>query len=437
MTACRCRWYIMATGCLSLPKEPDIDGADRFAGEVYYTSSWPHEGVDFSGKRVAVIGTGSSGIQSIPLIAEQAVPALRVPAHAELLDAGLQRPGAGGPPEQLAEDREAYREAAKRSMAGTGVDPAGDRRHAVGGGAAAPVREAWEEGELLAFAARSPTCSTNREANETHRRDVPRRRSARSSTTPRRPRRCARRPPDHAPSGRASTPTTTPRSTSPTSASSTCASTPITTITEKGIDTIDESFEVDAIVYATGFDAMTGAMVSVDVTGRHGLTLKRKWAHGPHTYLGLMTVGFPNLFMITGPGSPSVLSNMAVSIEQHVDWVADCLDHLRDQGFERIEPTPTAETGWVQHVNDCADITLYPVANSWYMGANVPGKPRCSCPTSAASTCTGRRARRWSSAATSGSSLGPGGTQCNDGVIRRLQPDVFAVLNAMAGSTCR
>ena len=125
---------------------------------------------------------------------------------------------------------------------------------------------------------------------------------------------------------------------------------------------------------------MTGAIVGVDITGKDGATLKDKWAHGPVTYLGLMTVGFPNLFMITGPGSPSVLSNMAVSIEQHVDWIADQLGYLRDHGYERIEPTETAEAGWVQHVNDCADITLYPTANSWYMGANVPGKPRVFLP---------------------------------------------------------
>ncbi len=155
---------------------------------------------------------------------------------------------------------------------------------------------------------------------------------------------------------------------------------PITTVTETGIDTTDESYEFDAIVYATGFDAMTGALVAVDFTGRDGVTLKQKWDHGPVTYLGLTTVGFPNLFMITGPGSPSVLSNMAVSIEQHVDWIADRLEWLRDNGFDTIEPTETAEAGWVQHVNDCADITLFPTANSWYMGANVPGKPRVFLP---------------------------------------------------------
>jgi cyclohexanone monooxygenase len=155
---------------------------------------------------------------------------------------------------------------------------------------------------------------------------------------------------------------------------------PINTVTETGIETTDETFEFDVIVYATGFDAMTGAIVGVDVTGTDGVTLKEKWDHGPKTYLGLMTVGFPNLFMITGPGSPSVLSNMAVSIEQHVDWVADCIDRMRAQDHETIEATAAAQEAWVAHVNEIGHTTLYPRANSWYMGANIPGKPRVFMP---------------------------------------------------------
>ena len=158
----------------------------------------------------------------------------------------------------------------------------------------------------------------------------------------------------------------------------------IETITERGIDIGGdgggESIEVDDIVYAIGFDAMTGPLVGVDIEGRDGITLKEKWVDGPHTYLGLTSVGFPNLFMITGPQSPSVLSNMVVSIEQHVDWVMDTITDMREQGLTTIEPTPTAEAGWNQHVTDCADITLFPQANSWYMGANVPGKPRVFLP---------------------------------------------------------
>ena len=138
--------------------------------------------------------------------------------------------------------------------------------------------------------------------------------------------------------------------------------------------------EIDALVLATGFDAMTGSVAKIDIRGRGGLTLNRKWAEGPKTYLGLMSVGFPNLFVITGPGSPSVLSNMIVSIEQHVDWIADCLSWMRSRGLEAMEARQDAEDKWVAHVNEVAFNTLYPQANSWYMGANIPGKPRIFMP---------------------------------------------------------
>jgi cyclohexanone monooxygenase len=141
-----------------------------------------------------------------------------------------------------------------------------------------------------------------------------------------------------------------------------------------------KDYEVDALVLATGFDAMTGSVAKIDIRGRNGQTLNEKWAEGPKTYLGLMSAGFPNLFIITGPGSPSVLSNMIVSIEQHVDWIADCLSFMRGRGFEAMEADGEAEEKWVAHVNEVAHTTLYPQANSWYMGANVPGKPRIFMP---------------------------------------------------------
>ncbi|MCZ6683373.1 MAG: hypothetical protein O7B26_09315, partial [Planctomycetota bacterium] len=156
--------------------------------------------------------------------------------------------------------------------------------------------------------------------------------------------------------------------------------TPIEAITPEGLRTGGVDYAFDAIVFATGFDAMTGALLDIGITGRDGLTLKEKWADGSRTYLGLAIAGFPNLFAITGPGSPSVLSNMLVSIEQHVDWVADCIDHMRGHGFGRIEPTVEAEDGWVEHVVEVGDSTLYPRANSWYVGANIPGKPRVFTP---------------------------------------------------------
>jgi len=156
--------------------------------------------------------------------------------------------------------------------------------------------------------------------------------------------------------------------------------TPIEAVTPSGIRTSDKEYPLDAIVFATGFDAMTGALSRIDIRGRDGGLLKEKWAGGPRAYLGLAVAGFPNLFLVTGPGSPSVLSNMIVSIEQHVDWIADCIDFLRQHDVVTIEPTQQAEDAWVEHVNKVASATLYPMANSWYIGANIPGKRRVFMP---------------------------------------------------------
>jgi cation diffusion facilitator CzcD-associated flavoprotein CzcO/acetyl esterase/lipase len=428
----RCRYYIMASGCLSMPKPPEIEGAGRFAGEVYFTSRWPREGVDFTGQRVAVIGTGSSGIQSIPLIAEQAsqltvfqrtpnfsIPARNGPAEADRL-------------KRLDDDREEYRHAARWSAGGV----PGERTGILGVTASEAVRRerfeaAWGQGELFGILGVFADQGVNPASNEIVAEMI--REKVRSVVTD--PGTAeALCPQDHY--------FGTKRPCLDTGYFQTynlphvrlvdLRRQPITSITENGIDTADESFEFDAVVYATGFDAMTGALAAVDVTSG-GLSLKEKWAGGPSTYLGLMTAGFPNFFMITGPGSPSVLSNMAVSIEQHVDWVADCLTAMRDEGLETIEPTPLAESAWNEHVQDWAALTLHPTASSWYMGANVPGKPRVflayiggvdgyrrTCDEVVAQGYLGFRL------------AGPGGVQCRDGAIRRMQPDVAMVLEAMA-----
>ena len=428
-----CRWYVMATGCLSVPKEVDIEGTDRFRGEVYFTSRWPHEGVDFTGKRVGVIGTGSSGIQSIPLIAQQAsqltvfqrTPNFSVPAHN-----GPVRPEKKAP---LEADRAAYREAAKHSTGGIPGEPT-EHSALLSSPELRRQRfeEAWEAGELFAILGVFNDQAINREANDIVAEMI--REKIRSIVhDPETAELLC--PKDHA--------LGTKRPCLDTNYFATynlphvrlvdLRAHPISTITETGVQTVDELHEFDAIVFATGFDAMTGAIVSVDITGRDGATLKEKWAHGPTTYLGLMTTGFPNFFTITGPGSPSVLSNMMVSIEQHVDWVTDRLADLRERGVETIEPTQAAEDGWVQHVNDCADITLFPTANSWYMGANVPGKPRVFLPYVGGvgvyrDACDEVVARDYL-----GFTLtGPGGATTNDGVVRRLQPDVKMVLDMMA-----
>jgi cation diffusion facilitator CzcD-associated flavoprotein CzcO/acetyl esterase/lipase len=428
-----CRYYVMASGCLSLPKTPDIEGVDRYRGEVYLTGRWPHDKVDFSGKSVAVVGTGSSGIQCIPLIAGEAA---RLTVFQRTPNFSIPARNGAPPPDrvaQLAADRDGYREAARWSRGGV---PA-ELTDVSGVTAPEDVRRqrfeaAWQAGELFAILGVFSDQGVNPVSNERVAEMLREKVRGAVSDADVADLLC---PKDY--------PFGTKRPCLDTSYFETfnlphvrlvdLRRTPIATITETGIDTAEESFEFDAIVFATGFDAMTGPLVSVAATGAGGVTLKDKWQHGPVTYLGLMTTGFPNFFMVTGPQSPSVLSNMVVSIEQHVDWIADCLQRLRAQDLERIEPTPLAEAGWVRHNQDCADITLYPRANSWYMGANVPGKPRVFLPYVGGVDAYRRACDDVVEKGFVGFRLdGPAGSRCNDGVIRRLQPDVAMVLDFMA-----
>ena len=429
----RCRFLVMASGCLSVPKVPDIAGAQRFQGPVYFTSRWPTDGVDFTGQRVAVIGTGSSGVQSIPLIAQQAaqltvfqrtptfsIPALNGPVRPERRAA-------------LDADRAAYRAAARQSRAGVTLPhtppfarftPPAEQR--------ALFEQTWALGELVPMQSLFADQALFADANAVVA-DLVRAKIRAQVNDPA--------------TADLLCPTSYPFGTKRPCLDTGYFATynqphvrlvdlrrqPIASITETGIDLPGESLTFDAIVYATGFDAMTGALLAVDITGRDGRTLRQKWADGPATYLGLMTEGFPNLFTITGPGSPSVMTNMMTAIEQHVDWVADCLLRLRTAGHTSIEPTATAEAGWVAHVNDCADITLFPQADSWYVGANVPGKPRVFLPylgglDAYRQACDEVVARGDLGFVRSG----PAGRQCHDGVVRPLQPDVGLVLQGMA-----
>jgi cation diffusion facilitator CzcD-associated flavoprotein CzcO/acetyl esterase/lipase len=428
-----CNHYIMATGCLSVPKDPDIAGNEKFAGGMYVTGRWPHDEVDFTGRRVAVIGTGSSGIQSIPLIAQQAsevtifqrTPNFSVPAYNGPVSQDRKAP--------LLADRDAYRESAKWTRGGVPL-PASE----VSVLTATPEQrrelfeEGWKRGELFSILGIFTDQSSNREANDIVSemirekiRDVVKDPVTAELLSPK------------------TYPFGTKRPCLDTNYFATynlphvrlvdLNTTPITSITENGINFGGESIECDDIVYATGFDAMTGAIVGVDITGKNGTTLKKKWEHGPLQYLGLMATEFPNFFMITGPGSPSVLSNMMVSIEQHVDWVTDTLVHMRDNGFDTIEPTPTAEEGWVRHGSDFANISLMKDTNSWYMGANVPGKPRVMLPYLGGvdgyrRICNEVVERDYLGFTLSNTAT----TQCNDGIVRELQPDVFIVLDMMS-----
>ncbi len=433
-----CRHYIMATGCLSQPKlPPDIAGVDRFAGETYYTSQWPHEGVDFTGKRVGVIGTGSSGIQSIPIIAAQAAeltvfqrtPNFSIPARNGAIRAVKRKEIDGRSAE--------YRDEARWSQAGVPLvmpeegalqlDPEERTRRLEAG---------WQEGTLFGLGRAFNDSAVNEAANDIVA-DFIRGKIREIVDDPEVAEELC--PTDH-PFG-----TKRPCLDSgyfatfnqPNVSLVNLRKDPLTTVTETGLDTASRSYEFDALVFATGFDAMTGAIVAVDIEGREGRSLKQKWADGPLTYLGLMVEGFPNFYAITGPGSPSVLSNMMVSIEQHVEWVTDALADLRTKGLNVIEPTPTAEAGWVQHANDCADLTLYHKANSWYMGANVPGKPRVFLPYIGGVGAYRQACNDVVDQGYLGFRLGPAdgsGTvaQCNDGLIRQVQPDVQMVLDAMA-----
>jgi cation diffusion facilitator CzcD-associated flavoprotein CzcO/acetyl esterase/lipase len=429
----RCRYYVMATGCLSQPKAMDVPGAERFRGQVYFTSRWPHEDVNFAGKRVAVIGTGSSGIQSIPLIAAQAQQLTvfqRTPNFSIPAGNGPVRPERRAP---LDADRDGYRKAAKWSRLGVPSIPtqimalySPPEVHRE------RFEAAWQAGELVELANVFADELVFPEANEILAEMVREKIRAVVEAPAIAELLCPR---DH--------PIGTKRACLDTGYYATfnqphvklvdLRSHPIRTITETGIDLGDEVLAFDAIVFATGFDAMTGALVSVDIAGRDGVSLEQKWANGPLTYLGLMTAGFPNLFTITGPGSPSVLSNMMVSIEQHVDWIADCLARMRAEDMVTIEPTETAEAGWMTHMNDCAEITLFPRANSWYMGANVPGKPRVLLPYVGGVDVY----RKACDDVVAGDYLGfrrsgPPGTRCVDGVIRRVQPDMAMVLDLLA-----
>ncbi len=425
------QWYIMATGCLSVPKEVDIPGADSFAGPTYVTGRWPHEGVDFTGQRVAVIGTGSSAIQSIPLIAEQAS---QITIYQRTPNYSL--PAGNGPldPAKVDDIKGRYREyrnEARLSRAGVPFPQVNEAWWMLTEEERAERLEAGYPEGILGYGSRIADLGTNPVANDGAAEFV--RNKVRAKV-------------DDPELAETLVPQDYPIFTKRLCLDTNYYETfnrdhvelvdlrknPFVAVNETGIENTDAAREFDAIVYATGFDAMTGAIVSVDIEGRGGQSLKQKWEAGPQTYLGLMTRGFPNLFMITGPQSPSVLSNMAVSIEQHVEWVTDCIAAMRDEGTDTLEPTETAEAGWQVHVADCASITMFEQTDSWYMGANVPGKPRVFLPYVGGvgnyrAVCDDVVAQDWIGFERSGSA----GDRCADGLIRELQLDVSMLLQAM------
>ena len=375
----RARFCIMATGCLSESKPIDFPGKDDFAGRAYSTFDYPEGGVDFTGQRVAIIGTGSSAIQTITTIAPQCAhltvfqrtPNYSVPAHNHPLSEE----------EQAAwdEGRAAYRARAKAEPLAFWNDPTEALAlEATAEERAAECERRWRDG---GFRVGGPYADIGVDiaANKLIADWV----AGKIAEVVKDPVIADKLTPKTYPFGTKRLCVDTGYYQVYNRDNVTLVDindTPIERITATGIRTSAGDHSCDAIIFALGFDAMTGTLGKIAITGRGGLTLAEKWADGPVTNLGLMIAGFPNFFTITGPGSPSVLTNMVMSIEQHVDWIADAIAYLGARQLATIETTEAAEAAWVAHVAEVADTTLYPLANSWYMGANVPGKPRVFLP---------------------------------------------------------
>jgi cyclohexanone monooxygenase len=373
------RHFVMATGCISTAQVPKFAGLDDYTGNTYHTGAWPHEKVDFTGQRIAVIGTGSSGIQAIPVLAREAAhvtvfqrtPNYSIPSRNETMRPEYESEWKDEYSDRRAEMRYAPNGVLREFNDKSATEVTDEEREAT-------YRKRWEMGGS-GFVAAFRDLLVSQEANDTASEFV----RQRVREIVRDPKKAEILAPKGYPIG-------TKRLCVDSQYFETynrdnvdlvdINAAPIERLTPKGLSAGGTEYAFDSIVFATGFDAMTGTLFRVDIRGRDGVALKDKWAAGPRTYLGLMTEGFPNMYMITGPGSPSVKSNMLTSIEQHVDFVTESLVHMRDRGLAVMEPELDAENKWVDHVQEAAHKTLFPKANSWYMGANIPGKPRLFTP---------------------------------------------------------
>jgi len=374
------RFVVMAIGPLSTPNTPAFEGLESFAGPVFHSAAWPHEPVDFSGRDVAVVGTGSSAVQLIPIIAEQArtltvfqrTAAYAVPAHNGPLDAEREA--------RIKGDYAAFRARNRRMRAGFGSELSPHPKPTLE--VSAPEREAlfeqrWAIGGFSLLGAFVDTL-TDMRANELCAEFV----RGKIRSIVRDPAVAERLCPTH-----------------PIGCKRLCVDTgyydtynrsnvtlvdvsqhPIERITPDGLVTDGRDHHFDTLVLATGFDAFTGPLTRIDLRGRGGLHIRDKWRGGPLNYLGLTVAGFPNLFNLVGPGSTSAFTSVVLAIEHHVDWIAECIQWLDAQGHRTLEPSSDAESQWVQRVNQIAEQTVYPHCNSWYLGANIPGKPRIFMP---------------------------------------------------------
>ena len=374
------KFLITAVGCLSTANVPDFPGLDDFAGDWYHTGQWPHEGVDFTGKRVGMIGTGSTGIQAAPVIAASAkhltvfqrTANYSVPARNAPLTAEFRRYIKEHTSDIRTFTHETINGMAFRIEERRAVDTPPEEREKI-------YEAAWERGGLQ-FRAAFQDMMIDKRANDTAADFVKRKirsivkdpKTAAILSDIDHPYAAKRPPIDTNYFETYNRPNVTLVD---------LRKAPIDRISHAGICTTEAEYPVDIIVFATGFDAMTGPMLRMDIRGRGGVALKDVWEAGPRNYLGLQVAGFPNLFTITGPGSPSVLCNMPVAIEQHADWITDCIRHLNDRGLECIEARTDAMDKWVAEVNEAARKTVLPLAkHSWYLGANIPGKPRVFMP---------------------------------------------------------
>ncbi|WP_104183426.1 flavin-containing monooxygenase [Mycobacterium avium] len=369
------RFCVMATGPLSAAMTPPFPGLDTFAGQVYHTAAWPHEPVDFTGKRVAVIGTGSSGIQSIPIIAEaasqlyvfQRTPNYSVPAG--------NRPLSDS---DRAEVKAHYAERRRMSWRSGGGSPHVAHPKLTMEATPEERREAfekrWELGGVLfskTFADQMIDPVANEEARKFYEEKV---RAVIDD-----PALADLLIPNDHPIGTKRICTDSnyfQTFNRPNVKLISVRKTPIMSIDATGINTTDAHYDLDAIVLATGFDAMTGALAKIDIVGRDGRRLSDDWSGGPRTYLGLGVDGFPNLLLVSGPGAPAVLANMVLHAEANVNWIADCIAYLDAHDYTAVEATTDAVDDWGAECARRADATLFTKADSWYLGANVPGKPR-------------------------------------------------------------
>ncbi len=379
-TTIRARFLVPATGVLSFPKPPEIPGIDTFKGESYHTGAWPHHEVDFTGKRVGVIGTGSSGVQAIQEIAGNAAQLTVFQRTAVYVVPAKNHPLT---PEMRARVRATYlerRTISRLTRFGIAVPmPVESALDATLDERQKKYENAWENSQLLGFRMCYGDILSNEAANETVAEFI----RGKIREIVQKPDVAEKLMPRGFPFG-----TKRP-----------CLgdtyynvfnrdnvtlvdlkATPITRIVSEGVETTEGLHELDCLIYATGYDALTGALTHIDVRGVGARKLADKWAEGAKTWLGLVTSGFPNMFIVTGPGSPGPLANMSMSIEQHVDWIAGCMEYMRKHGLDRIDADRQAEEQWMKHVQELAERTLYMKANSWYLGANVPGKPRVFLP---------------------------------------------------------